>query len=142
MDITNYKRTNKTIAQMSATEIVELLAWYDFRDPHDNPLTNCTDFLDLVQRAVGQPSAGMARREALEVALARVAELEAAMREDIADANSICEGTNCEAWTIRGKRCGTCPCEHVAESARVIGCELRSFRKVETDYKPRKDVTQ
>lgn len=42
-----------TIKTMNADEIAQLFESYGFQDEHGHPLINCQDFIDLMERAMG-----------------------------------------------------------------------------------------
>jgi hypothetical protein len=45
---------DKQVSAMTTEELVTLFDWYDFRDPYGHPLTKCSDFIELINRAVNQ----------------------------------------------------------------------------------------
>lgn len=50
-----YIRPDKAVKDMNAKELMQLFAWYEFRDPIDQDIVYCTDFAELVERATGEP---------------------------------------------------------------------------------------
>ena len=42
----------RNILKMSLSEVIQLFAWYDFKDNLGHELVNCQDFIELVELAV------------------------------------------------------------------------------------------